>query len=130
MTIRRSFISLALSAAILAAMAGYSYAQQPVAIQPLQVTTQNGSTTITTTNTFQSIFAASTATRGRAACTVQNNGTHNMFVFFGDIASALTPTAVQLTPAQSVNCASGPVVLKDQVSITGTAGEQFYAGQQ
>lgn len=106
----------------------FAFAQQVV--QPLGVTTQNGSGTIAVTNTFQSIFVASTATRGRSSCTVQNNGTHTMYVFFGPIASADKAKSVQLSAGQSVTCVSGISVLKDQVSITGTATDEFYAAQQ
>lgn len=112
-------------------LASAALAQSPVQTQPLNVTTQNGSGSITATNTFQSVFAAISGTQARrTSCTVQNNGTNKMFVFFGTLATATTPTSVQLGPAQSVNCTAGGVVLKDQVSITGTTGDQFFAAQQ
>lgn len=112
-------------------------AQAPVVTKPYLAGTTNASTTITTTNTFQSIFAASSNPKAqggtgavRSSCTVQNNGTHTMYVYFGPIASATTATSVQLAAAQSLNCNVGPVVLSDQISITGTSGDAFYAVQQ
>jgi len=118
--------------ALVLLFASPSWAQQVIQTQPLGNTSTNASSTITVTNTFQSIFAQSTSDRGRTGCTIQNNsvGGNNMFVFFGAIASATSPTSVQLTPGQSVNCEVGGIVLKDQVSITGTAGDQFFAAQQ
>jgi|HubBroStandDraft_3_1064219.scaffolds.fasta_scaffold02312_6 hypothetical protein len=115
-----------------------AHAQAPVVTQPYTgITTQNGSSTIGTGgSTFQSVFAASGAQANpatlklRAACTLQNNGTHNMQVFFGPLASATTTNSVVLTAGQSVSCNVGGVTLQDQVSITGTAGDAFYAAQQ
>lgn len=109
-------------------------AQNPVVTMPYtaqgQLSTTNSSGSVAVTNTFQSIFAASTVVTGRVACTVQNTGTNAMYVFFGPIASATTATSVKLTAGQSVNCNVGGVTLRDQVSITGTATETFYAAQQ
>lgn len=107
-----------------------SYAQSPVVTQPYNVTSFNASGTIAVTNTFQSIWVANTNTRGRAGCTVQNNGTNSMWVYFGPIASATKGASVVLTVGQSTNCNVGGITLQDQVSITGTSGEAFYAAQQ
>lgn len=112
-------------------------AQTPVITKPYLAATNNGSGTIAVTNTFQQIFAASARPQAqggvgpvRSACTIQNNGTHIMYVYFGPIANATTATSSQLAANQSLNCNTGPVVLSDQVSITGTSGDVFYAAQQ
>lgn len=105
-------------------------AQSPVVTIPFPVNSDNGSSTITVTNTFQSIWIADTNTTGRTACTVQNNGTNTMWVFFGAIANATKGKSVVLAAGQSTFCNSGNVVLKDQVSITGTLGDAFYAARQ
>lgn len=95
---------------------------------PSGVTGTNLSGTITTGGTFQSLQVA---TAGRKGCTVQNNGTHNMEVFFGPIGSATTSNSVVLSAGQSVYCAVGGVsVLTDQVSITGTTADPFFANFQ
>lgn len=104
-------------------------AQSPVITQPYPVTTLNSSSTVAVTNTFQSIWAAAVAPRRRAACLVQNTGTNAMYVFFGPVADATTPTSIKLTAGQFATCNVGGAALQDQVSITGTAGETFYAGQ-
>lgn len=113
-------------------------AQEKVITKPyLAETTNVPSGTITATGTFQSIFAASATPNAqggagavRSACTVQNNGANTMFVYFGPIANATTAKSAQLAPTQSLNCNVGGVVLSDQVSITGTTGDSFYAAQQ
>lgn len=106
-------------------------AQNPVITQPYPVNAiVNASSTIAVTNTFQSVFAADTAKTGRVACTVQNTGTNPMYVFFGALASATIATSVKLTAGQAVTCNNNPVILKMQVSITGTATETFYAAAQ
>lgn len=106
-------------------------AQSPVITQPYGVASHNDSSTIAVTNTFQSIWAVSTNVRGRAGCSVQNNSASNvMYVFFGPIASATTASSVKLAVGQSVGCVVGGIVLQDQVSITGTSGDAFFAAQQ
>lgn len=103
-------------------------AQQTFITKPYSVNSANNvSSTITVTNTFQSLWAATTI---RVGCTVINYGSNTMWVFFGPIASATKATSVQLSVGQAVYCNSDNVVLNTQVSITGTATEAFYAAQQ
>jgi hypothetical protein len=121
---KRLFLILAL----LLCSATFSFAQTtPVTTQPKSVVSYNNSSTIGVTNTFQSIWAVNLS---RVACTVQNNGTHNMWVFFGPIANATENSSVLLQAGQSVSCNSGNIILQDQVSITGTASDVFFAAQQ
>jgi hypothetical protein len=97
-----------------------------VAVAPL--TSTNISGTVAVTNTFQSIQVS---TAGRNGCLVQNNGTHTMWVYFGAIGSATEAAAYQLAAGLSVSCAVGGIgVLTDQVSITGTATDAFFANFQ
>lgn len=105
----------------------FSFAQTPVVTQPKGVTSNNSSSTISSSNVFQSIWAANS---NRTACTIQNNGTHNMWVFFGAIANATENNSVVLQAGQYLNCNSGNVILQDQVSITGTSTDAFFAAQQ
>src|SRR3954468_19159689 len=79
-------------------------AQSPVITQPYGTTSQNSSSTITATNTFQTIWTQVTTRRGRAGCMIQNLGTNPMFVFFGTAASALTAQSVKITTGQSTTC--------------------------
>lgn len=118
-----SFIALVVGVSL-------AFAQSPVTTQPYAVTSFNASSTIAVTNTFQSIWLANTGTRGRAACAVQNNGTNNMWVYFGTLADATKAISVVLTPGQSVSCNVGGTTLQDGVSITGTSGDAFFAAQQ
>lgn len=127
---KKILITLALWALLPTIFIGNAFAQNPVVTKPYGATTTNSSSSIAVTNTFQSIWSASNVSTGRVACTVQNTGTNPMYVFFGPIASATVATSIKLTATQSVNCNIGGIVLRDQVSITGTATETFYAGQQ
>lgn len=106
-----------------------AYGQAPVITQPYAVKSQNYSSTIAVTNTFQNVLVENTSS-SRRGCTIQNIGTNVMYVYFGAIASALTSNSLKLTTGQSLNCVIGGIVLQDQVSITGTATEPFYASQQ
>lgn len=119
-----------LIALLLALCVSNAYAQSPVTTQPYGATSFNASSSIAVTNTFQSIWAASTTTTGRVGCTIQNLGSNKQFVFFGPIANAITKSSVTLNPLDSVQCAAGVASLRDQVSITGTSGDAFFAAQQ
>lgn len=112
-------------------LASQASGQSPVLTQPYGVTSHNDSGAVALSLTFQSIWAASTNTRGRAGCTIQNRSASNtQYIFFGPIASALTTKSISLAPSQSVNCTVGGIVLQDQVSITGTAPDAYFAAQQ
>jgi len=101
--------------------------QTPVITQPKNLASQNYSSTIAVTNTFQSVLLLNNS---RYSCTIQNNGSNFMYVYFGAIADATIAKSVKLSVGQGVNCIVGGIVLKDQVSITGTSGEAYYAAQQ
>lgn len=114
-----------------------SFAQTPVVTQPYPVNNFNGSGSITTLNTFQQIFAQSVSASGlgsqgsRSGCLIQNNGTHTMYIFYGPIANATTPTSLTLAASAKADCNNGGgLAYQDQISITGTANDQFFATQQ
>src|SRR5579884_1146750 len=52
-------------------------AQQYVRTTPASTTTPDASGTISATNTFQKVLSSNLT---RSGCTIQNNGSHNMFV--------------------------------------------------
>jgi hypothetical protein len=105
----------------------------PVTTYPyMGATTYNASSTVAVSNTFQSVFPTLISTnQHRVSCILQNNSAANsMFVFFGPIASATLTNSIKLSPGTSVSCVAGGMALQDQVSVTGTAGDAFYAAQQ
>ena len=121
-------------------IASPSLAQQWVKTQPLPSTTLNGdkSGTITTTNAFQLVLSVSgnvpNPTPGfggdRHGCSIQNNGTHNMYVNEGTpIASATLTNTWVLATGQLFNCNFNGVVLTGEIDITGTSGDAFVAKQ-
>ena len=99
--------------------------------QVIPVPSTNLSGTIATTNTFQSI---QTLNNGRKGCTIQNQITnsHNMYVYNGAIGSATTAQSATVAPGQTFSCwvCAALQVITDQISITGTAGDYFYASFQ
>lgn len=115
-------------------------AQQAVLTQPYTgVVTTNASSTVAVTNTFQSVFVgvgqAATATTPQAnqrrnACTIQNTGTNPMYVYFGALADATIAKSIKLTAGNAATCNNNGITVQEQVSITGTATETFYAAQQ
>lgn len=126
--VARGFVIALLAFGLVAAAASLARAQSPVLTLPSTRTSTNASSTIGVTNTFQSVFAANTL---RTSCTIQNNASSNaMYVFFGAIASATTGASVKLAAGQSVNCSVNGIVLTDQVSVTGTSSDAFFAAQQ
>ncbi len=93
---------------------------------PAQSTNLSG--TITATGTFQVVQGQ---TNNRKGCILQNNGTHNMNVYFGTLANATTSNSAVLVPSQAINCAiNGNLVVQDAISITGTSGDAFFANFQ
>src|SRR5450631_623629 len=72
------------------------------------VNSANASGTITSGGTYQSVF---TRTPSRVGCSIQNNGTGTMYVYFGPIASATHGSSVQLPVGGGVNCNVGNTVL-------------------
>jgi len=120
---------LLLALLILGASLAPSYAQSPVTTYPYTTTISNSSANVATTNTFQSIWAASANLTGRTDCIIQNNGAASMYVYFGPIANATTPNSLTLAAAGIFRCGNSGVVTKDQISITGTSGQRFFAIQ-
>lgn len=105
-----------------------SVSTSPVTAQSIPLSSTNLSGTIASSGTFQQIQGQ---TNNRNGCTIQNTGSHTQYVFFGPIANATTPVAVELSPSQSVNCSvASNIVLKDAVSISGTSGDTFFANFQ
>lgn len=130
----------ALGLLMLFVQAAWAQNASPVQTQPAPATTSGGnvSSTITSTNTFQQVFGAvgpsvsgAGVSPGRKGCTLQNNGTHNMWVTEGlSVAAATEATAVELSPGQSYQCeTSAGIALQGQINITGTSGDTFYAAQ-
>lgn len=87
----------------------------------------NLASTLAATGPFQSIAVYDA---NRSGCTVQNTSANAQYVFFGPIASATIAKSVKLLSGQSVGCNAGPLVLTDQISISGTSGDTFYAATQ
>lgn len=122
-------------ALIIALAPGLALAQgQQVITTPSMAVSVDASSTITTTDTFQSLQGLISSPNRRLGCLIQNNGTHSMYVFNGAIASADKAKSFTIIPPAtgvqggSFNCATaGGGVLQDQISITGTSGEAFTA---
>lgn len=68
---------------------------------------------------------------GRSGCTIQNNGTHTMFIFFGDATPADTTTSFQLAAGQAMNCTMGGLAtITDQALIEGTSSDVAVVSSQ
>ena len=120
---------LILGIALALGVAFNAYGQTPVVTTPSGAIIHNDSTTIITSNTFQSIWSASTQSTGRIDCIIQNNGAASMYIYFGPIANATTPNSLILAAAGIFKCGNNGVITKDQISITGTSGQNFFAIQ-
>lgn len=83
--------------------------------------------TISVTNTFQSVLAASATRKG---CLMQNNGTHLMYLYNGPNASATLTNTFQIQPGQPFSCNAPGVVITDNISLTGTSGDAFVVSAQ
>ncbi len=103
-----------------------AYAQTPVITYTSKFNNANASTSIAVTNTFQSIWASNS---NRNDCIIQNNGAASMYIYFGPIANATTSNSLILAAAGIFRCANSGIVQSDQISITGTATQKFFAIQ-
>ncbi len=86
---------------------------------PYAATSTNGSTTIATGNTFQTILASNSSRKG---CLIQNpvDATEVLYVSVG-IALATPPTkakSFQLAQGGVFNCRSGDMVITDEIDVT------------
>ena len=105
--------------------------------QSVPVPSNNLSGTITISNTFQVVQAQA---NNRIGCTIQNNASiasgDIMYVFFdksnsANCSAATEAASFQRQPGDSIHCLVGSnTTLKDQVCITGTAGDSFTANFQ
>lgn len=131
----RCALAGALAFALLPSIAWGQQGQQVVTV-PSAVSTKgaNASSTITSTGVFQVLFAATPVDVNRAprrGCTIQNNGSHTMYVTEGlGTTDSTTALAVQLAAGQVYYCQQGGVVLSGEIDITGTADDAFYAAQE
>lgn len=109
----------------------------------------SASSTITTTNTFQQVFAllSPSTAPSRAGCLIINTSLHRMWVYFTRTAEAVNLAktfataqllAIPLEPATavaglggSISCASGAnTAAQDAIWIAGTATDTFTAVQE
>jgi hypothetical protein len=112
---------------LLAALAAWALLCVGAAAQ-LGVPTTVSNGTIAITNTFQQALAGNGTRKG---CTIQNQGTHTMYVFPGTTAAATTAASLLLQSGQIFMCQStGSSVITDPINITGTAGDAFVVYEQ
>jgi len=107
--------------------ARWSYGQTALPASQVQVPTLNLSSTIAGTGTFQVIQAANL---GRRGCLIQNTSSNNQYLFFGPLASATQAKSILLAPGAGMPCNTAGVITTDEIAITGTATDTFYAGIQ
>ena len=134
---RKGRLAAGLAAAILCLAP--ATAQQPVQTLPYPATSRSGnsSTTITTTNTFQLVFAAAQNSPApvpgpgaRHGCSIQNNGTHTMYVTEGQgVALSSLTNSWQVAAGNLFTCNFNGIVLTGEIDITGTSGDAFVATQ-
>lgn len=117
---------LLLSLLLIVANASLAFAQTPVVTQTSKFSNANASSIIAVTNTFQSIWPSNLK---RNDCILQNNGAASMYIYFGPIADAVTPDSYILAANGIFRCANSGIVVNDQISITGTISQEFFAIQ-
>lgn len=114
----------------LALGASFANAQNPVVTQTYPATAYITSSTISTSNIFQSIWPPSLATTGRTDCLIQNNGAATMYIYFGAVADALTTSSLQLAAGAIFRCANSGIAIRNAISITGTTTQRYFAIQE
>ncbi len=118
-----------LSLSLLIASVSFAIAQNPVITTPSAMTISAINLTISSSSAFQSVLPASTQTTGRIDCIIQNKSNNNMFIYFGPPAAAISLYSLTLAAGATFRCANSGVVIKNEISIGGTSGDRFFAGQ-
>lgn len=118
MLMKRLFVAALLCGACLV---GPIHAQQ----NPLSSIVNNG--TIAVTNTFATILPADS---GRKGCTLQNQGTHVMYLHIGALAAATLAKALQMQPQDKAYCQTPSGVIFENLNLTGTAGDAWWMSNQ
>ena len=96
------------------------------AIIPNPVTSTNGSTTVVTGNTFQTLLALNSARKG---CLIQNpsDATETLYVSVGiATGSATKAKSFQLPAGSSFSCNSGGNVITDNIAVTATTSAHAF----
>lgn len=98
---------------------------------PNAVTSTNGSTTVVTGNTFQTILASNASRKG---CLIQNpsDATETLYVNVKDaVGSATKPRSYQLPAGASFSCTYGGNVITDIINVTAvTSAHAFVESDQ
>lgn len=101
-------------------------APTPIIISPI-------AKTIVSSSAFQLLFAAPPSTptsqTGRQECLIQNLSVRDMFIFFDVPTNAITSNSFKLAAGLTFRCSSGGTVIRNAISIGGTATDQFFAAQ-
>lgn len=117
--------SLLLILSLLVASFSFAIAQNPVVTQPSERTALSTASG-TATASFVSVFAANL---NRLGCVIQNKGSNNMYVNFVSLATATISNSSMVAPGASAGCTLYGTVITGQVSVRGTAGDDYYAAQ-
>lgn len=115
---------------LLAAACVFALAVAPVCAQSINAQTTNGSTTITTGNTFQTVLAALVPPALRRSLTVENNNaTDSCWIYVGS-GSATKAAAILLTAGGSYT-RYYPYVPSDAIQATcATSNDTLYIDTQ
>lgn len=122
----------------LALVLSAAWAQTPVWTIPQPSTSAGGNASSTiigpATTQFQQVFASTAANepiKQRKGCTIQNNGTHVMYVTegLGTAASTQAKAAQLVSSGGTYYCVWQGTVLIGEIDIAGTSGDAFYAVQ-
>lgn len=109
--------------------ASFAFAQNSVVTTPSALTISPLNLSIQSSSAFQSVLPESTLTTGRIDCIIQNKSSNNMFIHFGDPSGAISLDSLTLAAGATFRCNNSGVVIKNQISIGGTSGDRFFAGQ-
>lgn len=140
---RRVLLGVRYGVALLAVLGGFgppvafaASSSAPVTTYAAPVLNGNASGTITVTNTFQSIWAATDFSKPRVGCLVINTSTDRQWVYFGTAPTKATAIPLEAAAATAglggnVSCSTAAGgAAQDQVWITGTSGDTFVATQE
>ncbi len=116
-----------LAFALMVGLPSFASAQGLVTTTPFQATSVISSNTVSVSGTYVTAITSSATRRG---CLLQNTSANTLFLQIGTPTGATTPKSLQLLTKLFFNCASGGIVITDDINVSGVAGDTYVTVRQ
>lgn len=117
-----------LAFALMVGLPSFARAQGLVTTTPFQATSVISPNTVSATGTYVTAITSSATRRG---CLLQNTSANTLFLWLGSITGITTPKGLQVLTKASFSCSmGGGIVITDDISVSGVAGDTYVIVRQ